>query len=77
MQKLDVPYILALPPPLVFQTTEEWINSTLRLHPIQVALPKLDRGMEPIEFAGRYPRTGKPHFSHSLTTYLNACIFFI
>ncbi|OEL15948.1 Magnesium-chelatase subunit ChlH, chloroplastic [Dichanthelium oligosanthes] len=36
LQKLDVPYIVALP--LVFQTTEEWLNSTLGLHPIQVAL---------------------------------------
>ncbi|AQK47214.1 Magnesium-chelatase subunit ChlH chloroplastic [Zea mays] len=44
LQKLDVPYIVALP--LVFQTTEEWLNSTLGLHPIQVALqvalPELD-----------------------------------
>nr|CAB3486400.1 unnamed protein product [Digitaria exilis] len=51
LQKLDVPYIVALP--LVFQTTEEWLNSTLGLHPIQVALqvalPELDGGMEPIE----------------------------
>ncbi|KAG2683500.1 hypothetical protein I3843_10G032400 [Carya illinoinensis] len=59
--KLDVPYIVALP--LVFQTTEEWLNSTLGLHPIQVALqvalPELDGGMEPIVFAGRDPRTEK------------------
>jgi magnesium chelatase subunit H len=77
LQKLDVPYIVALP--LVFQTTEEWLNSTLGLHPIQVALqvalPELDGGMEPIVFAGRDPRTGKPHsihFSHSLM----ACLYF-
>jgi magnesium chelatase subunit H len=61
LQKLDVPYLVALP--LVFQTTEEWLNSTLGLHPIQVALqvalPELDGGMEPIVFAGRDPRTGK------------------
>lgn len=61
LQKLDVPYIVALP--LVFQTTEEWLNSTLGLHPIQVALqvalPELDGGMEPIVFAGRDPRSGK------------------
>lgn len=61
LTKLDVPYIVALP--LVFQTTEEWLNSTLGLHPIQVALqvalPELDGGMEPIVFAGRDPRTGK------------------
>ncbi|MQL77531.1 hypothetical protein Taro_009922 [Colocasia esculenta] len=55
LRKLDVPYIVALP--LVFQTTEEWLNSTLGLHPIQVALqvalPELDGGMEPIVFSGR------------------------
>lgn len=60
LTKLDVPYIVALP--LVFQTTEEWLNSTLGLHPIQVALqvalPELDGGMEPIVFSGRDPRTG-------------------
>ncbi|GAV75209.1 CobN-Mg_chel domain-containing protein/DUF3479 domain-containing protein [Cephalotus follicularis] len=66
LMKLDVPYIVALP--LVFQTTEEWLNSTLGLHPIQVALqvalPELDGGMEPIVFAGRDPRTGRK--SHAL-----------
>lgn len=66
LRKLDVPYIVALP--LVFQTTEEWLNSTLGLHPIQVALqvalPELDGGMEPIVFAGRDPRTGKSHALH-------------
>uniref|UniRef100_A0A803P6T3 magnesium chelatase n=1 Tax=Cannabis sativa TaxID=3483 RepID=A0A803P6T3_CANSA len=55
LMKLDVPYIVAVP--LVFQTTEEWLNSTLGLHPIQVALqvalPELDGGMEPIVFAGK------------------------
>ncbi|OVA03446.1 CobN/magnesium chelatase [Macleaya cordata] len=60
LMKLDVPYIVALP--LVFQTTEEWLNSTLGLHPIQVALqvalPELDGGMEPIVFSGRDGRTG-------------------
>ncbi|XP_051140400.1 magnesium-chelatase subunit ChlH, chloroplastic [Andrographis paniculata] len=66
LMKLDVPYIVALP--LVFQTTEEWLNSTLGLHPIQVALqvalPELDGGMEPIVFAGRDPKTGKSHALH-------------
>ncbi|KAJ6380933.1 hypothetical protein OIU77_029765 [Salix suchowensis] len=66
LSKLDVPYIVALP--LVFQTTEEWLNSTLGVHPIQVALqvalPELDGGMEPIVFAGRDPRTGKSHALH-------------
>ncbi|PNX78440.1 magnesium-chelatase subunit ChlI chloroplastic-like, partial [Trifolium pratense] len=54
--------------PLVFQTTEEWLNSTLGLHPIQVALqvalPELDGGMEPIVFASRDPKTGKSHALH-------------
>ncbi|KAJ3683834.1 hypothetical protein LUZ60_014061 [Juncus effusus] len=66
LTKLDVPYIVALP--LVFQTTEEWLISTLGLHPIQVALqvalPELDGGMEPIVFSGRDPRTGKSHALH-------------
>ncbi|KAJ6835000.1 magnesium-chelatase subunit ChlH, chloroplastic-like [Iris pallida] len=66
LKNLDVPYIVALP--LVFQTTEEWLNSTLGLHPIQVALqvalPELDGGMEPIVFSGRDPRTGKSHALH-------------
>ncbi|XP_020224687.1 magnesium-chelatase subunit ChlH, chloroplastic [Cajanus cajan] len=66
LMRLDVPYIVALP--LVFQTTEEWLNSTLGLHPIQVALqvalPELDGGMEPIVFAGRDPKTGKSHALH-------------
>ncbi|PKA62593.1 Magnesium-chelatase subunit ChlH, chloroplastic [Apostasia shenzhenica] len=66
LRKLDVPYIVALP--LVFQTTEEWLNSTLGLHPIQVALqvalPELDGGMEPIVFSGRDGKTGKSHALH-------------
>ncbi|KAM1056933.1 hypothetical protein ACFX13_031034 [Malus domestica] len=66
LMKLDVPYIVTLP--LVFQTTEEWLNSTLDLHPIQVALqvalPELDGGMESIVFAGRDPRIGKSHALH-------------
>jgi Cobalamin biosynthesis protein CobN and related Mg-chelatases len=43
--------------PLVFQTTEEWENSDLGLHPIQVALqiaiPELDGAIEPIILSGR------------------------
>ncbi|KAK1291507.1 hypothetical protein QJS10_CPB17g01872 [Acorus calamus] len=64
LTKLDVPYIVALP--LVFQTTEEWLNSTLGLHPIQVALqvalPELDGGMEPIFGFGIF--AGKSHALH-------------
>ena len=60
LMKLDVPYLVALP--LVFQTTDEWMDSTLGLHPIQVALqvalPELDGGLEPIVFSGRCSRTG-------------------
>ncbi|CAN6444830.1 unnamed protein product [Victoria cruziana] len=66
LRKLDVPYIVALP--LVFQTTEEWLVSSLGLHPIQVALqvalPELDGGLEPIVFSGRDGRTGKSHALH-------------
>jgi len=61
LMKLDVPYLVALP--LVFQTTEEWLESSLGLHPIQVALqvalPELDGGLEPIVFSGRDSRTGQ------------------
>eukprot|EP00897_Mesotaenium_endlicherianum_P008092 jgi/Mesen1/7310/ME000374S06668 len=63
LMKLDVPYLVALP--LVFQTTDEWQESSLGLHPIQVALqvalPELDGGLEPIVFSGRDSRTGKSH----------------
>eukprot|EP00271_Cylindrocystis_brebissonii_P014404 TRINITY_DN35755_c0_g1_i1.p1 TRINITY_DN35755_c0_g1~~TRINITY_DN35755_c0_g1_i1.p1 ORF type:complete len:1439 (+),score=315.55 TRINITY_DN35755_c0_g1_i1:313-4317(+) len=63
LMKLDVPYLVALP--LVFQTTDEWMDSSLGLHPIQVALqvalPELDGGLEPIVFSGRDSRTGKSH----------------
>ena len=51
--------------PLSFQTTEEWTDSTLGLHPVQVALqvalPELDGGLEPIIFSGRDSKTGKSH----------------
>lgn len=61
LSKLDVPYMVALP--LVFQTTEEWLDSSLGLHPVQVALqvalPELDGGLEPIVFSGRDSRTGE------------------
>ena len=36
LKKLDVPYLVSLP--LVFQTTEEWMQSELGVHPVQVAL---------------------------------------
>lgn len=36
LEKLGVPYIVALP--LVFQTTNEWLDSSLGVHPVQVAL---------------------------------------
>eukprot|EP00899_Mesostigma_viride_P029163 jgi/Mesvir1/9431/Mv14616-RA.5 len=63
LKKLDVPYMVSLP--LVFQTTEEWMESTLGVHPVQVALqvalPELDGGLEPIVFSGRDAKTGKSH----------------
>jgi magnesium chelatase subunit H len=61
LKKLNRPYMVALP--LVFQTTEEWENSDLGLHPIQVALqiaiPELDGAIEPIILSGRDGNTGK------------------
>jgi len=63
LKKLNVPYMVSLP--LVFQTTEEWTDSTLGLHPVQVALqvalPELDGGIEPVIFGGRDSKTGKSH----------------
>jgi len=61
LQQLNVPYICAVP--LVFQSFEEWQNSELGLHPIQVALqvslPEIDGAIEPIIFAGREGNTGR------------------
>lgn len=61
LRKLNRPYMVALP--LVFQTTEEWQESELGLHPIQVALqialPELDGAIEPIIMSGRDGATGK------------------
>jgi magnesium chelatase subunit H len=63
LKDLNVPYLVSLP--LVFQTTEEWLDSQLGVHPVQVALqvalPELDGGIEPIVFAGRDSATGKSH----------------
>ena len=61
LQRLNRPYMVALP--LVFQTTEEWQDSDLGLHPIQVALqiaiPELDGAIEPIIMSGRDGTTGR------------------
>ncbi|MGP1375558.1 MAG: magnesium chelatase subunit H [Almyronema sp.] len=61
LKKLNRPYMVALP--LVFQTTEEWEESDLGLHPIQVALqmaiPELDGAIEPIVMSGRDGMTGR------------------
>lgn len=61
LSRLNRPYMVALP--LVFQTTEEWQDSELGLHPIQVALqialPELDGAIEPIIVSGRDGATGK------------------
>ena len=63
LKKLDVPYMVTVP--LSFQTTEEWKDSSLGLHPVQVALqvalPELDGGLEPIIFSGRDSKSGKSH----------------
>ncbi|GHP01285.1 hypothetical protein PPROV_000004100 [Pycnococcus provasolii] len=63
LKRLNVPYMVTVP--LVFQTTEEWTDSSLGLHPVQVALqvslPELDGGIEPIIFAGRDGNSGKSH----------------
>ncbi|MFN5514359.1 MAG: magnesium chelatase subunit H [Cyanobacteriota bacterium] len=61
LKRLNRPYMCALP--LVFQTTEEWEDSDLGLHPIQVALqiaiPELDGAIEPIILSGRDGATGR------------------
>ena len=61
LKSLNCPYMCVLP--LVFQTTEEWEDSDLGLHPIQVALqiaiPELDGAIEPIILSGRYGNTGR------------------
>ncbi|AFY36506.1 cobaltochelatase CobN subunit [[Leptolyngbya] sp. PCC 7376] len=61
LKKLNRPYMVSLP--LVFQTTEEWEESDLGLHPIQVALqiaiPELDGAIEPIVMSGRDGMTGR------------------
>ncbi|BDA75409.1 magnesium chelatase [Calothrix sp. PCC 7716] len=61
LKRLNRPYMVALP--LVFQTTDEWLDSDLGLHPIQVALqiaiPELDGAIEPIIMSGRDGATGK------------------
>ncbi|MGB0564803.1 MAG: cobaltochelatase subunit CobN, partial [Spirulinaceae cyanobacterium] len=61
LKRLSRPYMVALP--LVFQTTEEWEDSDLGLHPIQVALqiaiPELDGAIEPIIMSGRDGATGR------------------
>ena len=63
LKSLNVPYLCSLP--LVFQTTEEWTDSELGVHPVQVALqvalPELDGAIEPVVFAGRDSATGKSH----------------
>merc|ERR1740130_2560444 len=65
LQRLNRPYLCAVP--ATFQTFEEWKDSELGLHPVQVALqvalPELDGAIEPIIFAGRDGGTGRsiPH----------------
>ncbi len=65
LKRLNRPYMVALP--LVFQTTEEWMESDLGLHPIQVALqiaiPELDGAIEPIILSGKDGATGRRSLS--------------
>lgn len=61
LKKLNVPYLVSLP--LVFQTTEEWLDSELGVHPVQVALQvQSQQGMKtpftPLDF-----RVGQPWYS--------------
>jgi len=61
LKKLNRPYLCAVP--ATFQTFEEWKDSELGLHPVQVALqvalPELDGATEPIIFSGRDGVTGR------------------
>lgn len=61
LTRLNRPYMVSLP--LVFQTTEEWEDSDLGLHPIQaalqIAIPELDGAIEPIIMSGRDGVTGR------------------
>jgi len=61
LKKLNRPYLCAVP--ATFQTFEEWKDSELGLHPVQVALqvalPELDGAIEPIIYAGRDGVTGR------------------
>merc|ERR1740117_1646771 len=61
LQRLNRPYLCAVP--ATFQTFEEWKDSELGLHPVQVALqvalPELDGAIEPIIFASRDGVTGR------------------
>jgi len=61
LKRLNRPYLCAVP--ATFQTFEEWKDSELGLHPVQVALqvalPELDGAIEPIIFAGRDGVTGR------------------
>ena len=61
LKAVNRPYLCAVP--ATFQTFEEWKDSELGLHPVQVALqvalPELDGAIEPIIFAGRDGVTGR------------------
>ncbi len=61
LKRLNRPYMVALP--LVFQTTEEWQDSDLGLHPIQVALqialPELDGGLSQLSYRDGMAPPGK------------------
>lgn len=50
LKSLNVPYLVSLP--LVFQTTEEWLDSELGVHPVQVALQVCGLGWALLRLAG-------------------------
>jgi len=61
LKRLNRPYLCAVP--ATFQTFEEWKDSELGLHPVQVALqvalPEIDGAIEPLIFSGRDGVTGR------------------
>ncbi|CAE8716913.1 unnamed protein product [Polarella glacialis] len=61
LMKFNRPYMVSIP--LCFQSFTEWQNSSLGLHPVQVALqvslPEIDGAIEPLIFSGRDGTSGR------------------
>lgn len=80
LSKINVPYIVALP--LVFQTTKEWLNSILGLHPIQVEqYQSLMVGWSPLCLLAVIEEQASPIFlnlnlKYSFVSYNLACLLF-